>query len=88
MRLLRTSGLCWTDLRCYIYSLGIAIDQFVNALFAGYPDDTVSYRAAKARNKGKRWGCVLCKVLDAIHTDHCHIALVSKFISLKKRGVI
>lgn len=72
----------------YLFSLAVAVDQVFNALLGGYADETLSYRAAKARNKGQRWGCVLCKVLDAFHTDHCHYAMVSKFYSLKKRGVI
>jgi len=33
--------------------------------------ETLSRRAGRARNEGKRWGCVLCRVLDAIQRDHC-----------------
>ncbi len=36
---------------------------------------TISARAAKARDQGARWGCVLCRVLDAIDPDHCDKSL-------------
>jgi hypothetical protein len=72
----------------YVFSVLVAVDQLGNALLGGYADETVSYRAAKARNQGKRWGCALCTVLDAIETDHCHKAIMAKWFSLKKRGVI
>jgi hypothetical protein len=41
--------------------------QLVNALFGGYPDETISFRSATARDQGKRWGCVLCKLLHDPH---------------------
>ena len=72
----------------YVFSVLVALDQLGNALLGGYADETLSYRSAKARNQGRRWGCVLCKLLDFIHNDHCHYAVMSKYYSLKKRGVI
>ncbi|MGI9278202.1 MAG: hypothetical protein ACR2PX_01020 [Endozoicomonas sp.] len=58
-------------LQKYFWNLLIAIDQLGNTILAGDPDETISSRAAKAARSGKRWGCVLCKVLDAIDKDHC-----------------
>lgn len=55
----------------YLVNLLIAIDQFGNALFAGDPDETISSRAGKAARRGRRWGCVLCRVLDVFDRDHC-----------------
>lgn len=49
----------------------VAIDQLVNAILNGYPDETISSRAAKAARRGSKWGCILCKVLDWIDKDHC-----------------
>lgn len=49
----------------------IAIDQRINALFGGDPDETISSRAAKAAERNKRWGCVLCKFLHKLDPDHC-----------------
>ena len=55
----------------YLVNLLIALDQFGNALFAGDPDETISSRAGKAARRGRRWGCVLCRVLDVFEHDHC-----------------
>ena len=55
----------------YVWNLLIAIDQLVNTLLAGHPDETISSRAAKANRQGKRWGCVLCRLLDVVDPDHC-----------------
>ena len=51
--------------------VAVAIDQLFNALFNGDEDETISSRAAKARLKGKRWGCVLCRFLDWLDPNHC-----------------
>ena len=48
-----------------------AVDQVGNALSGGDPDMTISWRAAIARDQGKRWGCVLCRWLDRLDPDHC-----------------
>lgn len=54
-----------------VFRILVAIDQLVNAILNGYPDETISSRAAKAARKGKAWGCVLCKFLDLFDRDHC-----------------
>jgi hypothetical protein len=36
---------------------------------------TLSRRAGLARNKGKRWGCVLCRVLEWFAPKHCDRAV-------------
>ena len=51
--------------------VAVAIDQLFNALLNGDEDETISSRAAKARSKGKRWGCVLCRFLDWLDPNHC-----------------
>lgn len=55
----------------YLWNLLISLDQFLNALTLGDPDETISSRAGKAMQEGKRWGCVLCRVLDVFQKDHC-----------------
>lgn len=52
-------------------------DEGLSVLTGGSPNETVSERAAKARNAGVRWGCVLCKWLDDIQPGHCDNALTS-----------
>ena len=50
----------------------IAIDEFFNVLILnGPPYQTISQHAALAQQAGKQWGCVLCKLLDMVWTNHC-----------------
>lgn len=58
-------------IKLYITNVLVAIDQFTNALLGGYPDETISSRAAKAARKAQTWGCVLCKLLDLLDRGHC-----------------
>jgi hypothetical protein len=39
----------------YIYNILVAIDQFLNALFCGDPDETISSRAGKRHPWLARW---------------------------------
>ena len=55
----------------WFWNILIAIDQLGNAIFAGDPQETISSRAGKARNEDKKWGKVLCPVLDWLDPDHC-----------------
>ena len=58
-----------------LLNLLILLDELVNTVTLGSPEETVSSRAAKARNEGKRWGCVLCALLNRIQKDHCDKAI-------------
>lgn len=58
-------------MRRYAWNVLIAVDQLGNALLAGDPDETISSRAAKAAAAGRRWGCVLCRLLDTLDRGHC-----------------
>ena len=53
------------------WRIAIGYDQLANVAANGSEDETISSRAARARDKGSRWGCVLCKLLDALEKDHC-----------------
>lgn len=57
-------------MKSYGRRVAVAIDQLFNALFNGDEDETISSRAAKARLKGKRWGCILCRFLDWLDPNH------------------
>lgn len=61
----------------YLMNWLILLDQALNTLAAGSPNETISERAAKARNAGKEWGCILCRFLNWINPDHCDNALKS-----------
>ena len=53
------------------WRLAVAHDQLFNTATNGNEDETISSRAAKARRSGRRWGCVLCRLLDRIEPGHC-----------------
>jgi hypothetical protein len=53
----------------------IALDDLMNVVCNGWLGQTISYRAAVADIEGKRWGCVLCRWLDAAEQGHCTKAL-------------
>ena len=55
----------------YFWNLIIAVDQLANSVTGGHHDETISLRAKKAREDGKGWGCVLCRVLDLFSKGHC-----------------
>ena len=58
-------------MKSYGRRVAVAVDQLFNALFDGDEDETISSRAAKARLKGERWGCLLCRFLDWLDPNHC-----------------
>jgi hypothetical protein len=58
--------------KAWFVRLLIALDACAQVVFPyGIPGETISARAGKARRRGRRWGCVLCWMLDLIDTNHC-----------------
>ena len=53
------------------WRLAVSYDQLANAAFGGDPDETISSRAGKAARTGRRWGCILCRVLHWFDRNHC-----------------
>lgn len=53
------------------WQIAIGFDQLVNVAANGDVDETISSRAHRARTEGRRWGCVLCGLLDKFDRDHC-----------------
>lgn len=77
-------GLFYTALRylmCVIgnpakaWNVAKMIDETCNVDANGRVNQTISARAAIAKNAGRRWGCILCRLLDWIQTNHCTDAL-------------
>ena len=60
----------------FIINLLIILDEFLNTLTLGSPEETISSRSAKARNAGKKWGCIMCKFLNLFQKNHCDKALL------------
>ena len=55
-------------------SIAIGFDQLANVVSNGSEDETISSRANRARQEGRRWGCFLCWVLDRLDKNHCRDA--------------
>lgn len=54
----------------YVHRVLVAFDQFVNVLFRGRPDETISARAYRAALEGKLWGRVMNAFLNIFQSDH------------------
>jgi hypothetical protein len=60
------------NLRKYIWNILIAIDQLINVLIGGDPDETISSRMGKLIMKRKCLLCkLICKLLDKLDSNHC-----------------
>lgn len=53
----------------------LSLDQLLNVLLWGDPDETLSRRAGRAAERKLSWACRLCSILDAIDPRHCHKTL-------------
>jgi len=60
----------------WVFNILVALDVLLNACLFGQRHETLSKRAARARDKNQRWGCILCKLLDAIDRNHCEKSLM------------
>lgn len=65
-------------LKRYLLNWLLWWDEGGNVLTGGASNETISERAAKARAAGKRWGCVLCGLLDRIDRGHCDRSLMDQ----------
>lgn len=53
------------------WNIAKMVDETCNVGANGQINTTISARAARARNSGRRWGCALCWILDRIQANHC-----------------
>jgi hypothetical protein len=66
-------------IKLYIFNLLLGLDQFVNTVLLGDPDDSISGRCGRAvaSGKPKYWVLIFSKVIDwgalkiAGQKDHC-----------------
>jgi len=68
---LRASWALLTGNQTVAWEIAKAYDRLGNATLNGSSTETISSRAARARRENRRWGCVLCSILDAIQKGHC-----------------
>lgn len=66
------------------WKIALAVDEAGNVAGNGQLGQTISARAAQARNEGRRWGCVLCRWLDRLDAGHCDRALEDAEQNLKE----
>lgn len=64
-----------TFMRRYGFNVWIGIDQLINALFMGDPDETLSSRIGKNANNGHKFSIFLSWLLDQIDPGHCQKAI-------------
>lgn len=65
----------------YFKNNAIALDQQINALLAGSPDETLSSRAYRVSRKGSWWRWQVCMVVInglAFNRNHCYESYVSE----------
>ena len=54
----------------YFKNILIAIDQLLNTIFGGFPDETISSRCGKLLGKN-RIADYICKELNKAESNHC-----------------
>src|SRR5271156_3854969 len=54
----------------YFLRVLVGFDIFMNVIFGGNPDETISSRASRAATEGKTWGILLSKFLIIFQSDH------------------
>lgn len=55
----------------YLLNLLISLDQLVNTLTGGDPDETISSRAGKATRRNSGPWRLLCRILHIFDPAHC-----------------
>lgn len=57
----------------YIKNILIALDQLLNAVFKGWPDESLSARAYRLeQERGRKWPRFLIDSILFFDKDHCH----------------
>ena len=55
----------------YFWKLLVAIDQLVNTILGGSPDETISSRLGKRQRRGCKVCSFLCNILNMFEENHC-----------------
>jgi hypothetical protein len=68
-------------LRAWLWQVVIGLDQLLNALLGGWADETLSSRAWRSEQRGRRPGIWLRPLIDAIffwQAGHCRESYLSE----------
>ncbi|MFZ5531482.1 MAG: hypothetical protein ACOY4U_10610 [Pseudomonadota bacterium] len=64
----------------YLLNIIIWLDCGVNVIaLSGSPYETLSSRIGRRAEKGERWACVLCAMLDKLDKRHCETSRVDDY---------
>ncbi|MFZ6748502.1 hypothetical protein [Undibacterium sp. Ren11W] len=53
------------------WRIAVSYDQLANAATGGSEDETISSRAYRGTQEGRRGWCLLCHLLDRLDKRHC-----------------
>lgn len=56
------------------WNIILGYDHLGNAVTGGNPAELISTRANRARKEGRRWACLLCRLLHKVDPGHCEKA--------------
>lgn len=59
----------------YVKRVLVAFDQFVNVVFNGHPDETISARTGRDAACGYKWALTLQWMLNTIQRHHTSLAI-------------
>lgn len=55
--------------RAWTFAKGF--DRVGNVMAGGLDTEYLSERAQRVRKEGRRWACILCRLLDKVDPGHC-----------------
>lgn len=64
--------------KVYVLRILLSLDQLLNTLWGGYPDETISSRCERGRLRGYWYWCWLAKFLNWLDPNHTMEALRSE----------
>jgi hypothetical protein len=53
------------------WTIAKGFDRVGNASTGGDDSEYMSARAQRVRKEGRRWACILCRLLDKVDPGHC-----------------
>jgi hypothetical protein len=69
--------MAWAIFRnpAHAWDMARAFDLVGNVATNGTIGEYISTRAGRQQREGRRWACVLCRLLDAVDPGHCERSL-------------
>lgn len=61
----------------YFWNVLVSLDQLVNTILFGDPDETISSRLGKRARRGEKFAVFICKILNFFDKCHCEKSIES-----------